>query len=210
MKSRRLKKGAVIGLYAMLLVVVLSVIYLTEGIFSGIKLNDKDDYEYVDIPETSEDLPVVSETEKIIRPYMDTEIKVLKNYYDYKASEDNQQQSITYYDGTYIQSSGVCYGGKDNFEIVSILPGKVINVKEDKVLGKIVEIEHEKDIISIYQSLGEVSVRKDDNVVQGQVIGKSGLSNIDKNLTSHVNFEMVVSGKTVNPEMYYDKNINEL
>ena len=83
-------------------------------------------------------------------------------------------------------------------------------MKDDELLGKIVEIKHNNDVISVYQSLGEVSVKKGDAVSQGQNIGKSGTSNISKDLGSHLHFELIVKGQTVNPEEYYDKNISEL
>lgn len=56
-------------------------------------------------------------------------------------------------------NSGVDYGGKENFEVVSILDGTVIDVKEDDLLGKIVEIRHSNEMISVYQSLSEVTVK---------------------------------------------------
>ena len=83
-------------------------------------------------------------------------------------------------------------------------------VKEDKLLGKIIQMKHDKDIISIYQSLSETSVKKGDTVKQGQVIGKSGTSNISTDLGSHLLFELIINGSTVNPEEYYDKLVSEI
>ena len=93
---------------------------------------------------------------------------------------------------------------------ISVLSGKVINVKEDDSLGKIIEIEHDKDFISIYQSLSEVNVKKDDIINQGQVIGTSGTNELDKELGNHLHFELYYNGKIVNPEEYYNRNIDEL
>ena len=78
------------------------------------------------------------------------------------------------------------------------------------MLGNIVEITHDNEIISIYQSLSEVSVKENDVVTQGQVIGKSGSANISTDLGNHLYFELVVKGSIVNPENYYDKSVNEL
>ena len=47
-------------------------------------------------------------------------------------------------------------------------------------------------------------------VLKSQVIAKSSTSNISKDLGNHLYFELIVDGKCVNPEDYYDKSINEL
>ena len=65
-------------------------------------------------------------------------------------------------------------------------------------------------MITIYQTLTDVKVKKDDKVKQGDIIGKSGVSNMNKDLGNHFVFEIKVNGTYVNPEEYYDKNINEL
>lgn len=45
----------------------------------------------------------------IKRPYQADGISLIKNFYDYKSEEENQQNSLIYYDGTYLQNSGVDY-----------------------------------------------------------------------------------------------------
>ena len=42
------------------------------------------------------------------------------------------------------------------------------------------------------------------------MIGKSSTSNLDKDLGSHLYFELIVNGKTVDPENYFDKSLSEL
>lgn len=84
------------------------------------------------------------------------------------------------------------------------------NIKEDNLLGKTVDIKHNNEIISIYQSLGEVKVKKDDVVKQGDIIGKSGTSNFSKDLGDHLHFELIYKGQAVNPEEYYEKELGDL
>lgn len=208
MENRRLKKPVVYLMYSLGFVLLVSIAYLIEGALSPKKLDDNP--LYVSNTIFDDIVPVVATDTKIIRPYTDTEVKILRNYYDYKGEEKDQEQSIIVYDKTYLQSSGITYGGKDAFDVVSILDGTVLSVKEDELLGNVVEIRHDNDIISVYQSLGDVNVKINDSVKQGQVIGKSGTSNLNKDLGSNLYFELIIKGVIVNPDAYYDKNINEL
>lgn len=105
-----------------------------------------------------------------------------------------------------MQNSGVDYRKEGTFDVVAVLDGTVINVKEDNILGNIVEIRHNNEIISVYQSLSDITVKIDDTVLQGQIIGKSGVNNINKQLKEHLHFELYYKGMVVNPENYFGKN----
>ena len=146
-----------------------------------------------------------------MRPYTDSNIKVLQGFYNDKGEEKEQENSIINYEQTYIQNSGVAYGGIDGtFDVISVLPGTVTSVKEDKLLGNIIEIKNTDKVTTIYQGLTDVTLKENDSVSQGTIIGKSGETNINKDLGKHFVFELKIDGKYVNPEEYYDKNVNEL
>ena len=153
-------------------------------------------------------LPVVNITTKVIKPYTDAGVKIAKSYYDYMGEEKDQINSISIYDNTYIQNTGIDYTCENEFDVVAILEGTVESVKEDELLGNIVEIKHENGYVSIYQSLKEVSVKKGDIVSQGQVIGKSGENEFDKALGNHLHCEIYENGQSVNPENYFDKEVS--
>lgn len=209
MTNRRIKKSVIYGVYSLGIVALVGTIYLIEGaIWKG--NFQEDDSVYVSKTIFDDSIPVIATDVKIMRPYSDAEIKMVKNYYDYQADEESQKNAIIFHEDTYMQSSGVAYGGKVNFEVKSVLDGTVVDVKEDKLLGKIVEIKHSNDVISIYQSLSEVTVTKDAVVKQGDIIGKSGTANISTELGDHLYFELIVKGTTVNPEAYFDKLMKEI
>lgn len=214
MKKVRVKKSVIVALYMTSFLLLLgSIIYMRQIDNISYDIDEDPILEEVheEIPEeTLPNLPVVTINTNIIKPYMDQEITILKNYYDYKADSEKQQKSIIFYENTYIQNSGICYGGKDNFDVVAIASGKVTDIKEDELLGKIIEVTHTNNVVSIYQSLSDISVKKDEEVTAGQLLGKSGTSNIEKDLGSHLHFELIVDGKNVNPEEFYDKDINNL
>ena len=210
MGKRKLKKQVVIGLYAILFIAVLGTIYLIDGAFNQRHFNDDDKFTYVSKTIFDDVLPVVAEDKTIIRPYTDSSVKAVKGYYDYKGEAESQQNALIYNENTYLQNSGVDYAGDKDFDVVSILDGTVIDVKEDPLLGKIVEIRHSNEMISVYQSLSEIIVKKDDIVPQGTRLGKSGTCNISKELNSHLHFELIIKGQNVNPLEYFDKKVNEL
>jgi len=202
------KKGLIYGVLAVCL-----------GIFCGTFLyimnNPKNeykekDYEYVDDFIISDDVPVINEVKRIIRPYIGENVSVKVGYYDYKSSEDNQKNSLIYYENTYLQNSGVVYGSESDFDVVSILDGTVIEVKDDNHLNKVVSIRHSNEVVSVYQGLKDVTVNVNDIVGSGTIIGKSSTSNMLKDYKSTLLFELVINGNTVNPEDYYDKSLEEL
>lgn len=170
----------------------------------------KDDYNYIDKPILNDLKPVIKDTKTITRPFLDENVKIKVNYYDYKSTEDEQKSALIYFENTYLQNSGVVYGMDNDFDVVSILDGVVTEVKEDKTLNTIVTIKHENNVISVYQGLKDVTVKKDEEISSGTVIGKSSESNMLKNYKSTILFELIVNGTNVNPENYYNKTIDEL
>lgn len=154
------------------------------------------------------EIPVVNEVVTIINPYSDQSVTIKKGYYEPASDEDSQLSSIIKHDNTYIQNTGIDYVGENTFDVLAILNGVVINTKDDEELGKTVEIRHDNGMISIYQSLSEVYVQKDDVISQGLVIGKSGENKLDKDLGNHLHFEIYDNGQSVNPLNYLNTQIS--
>ncbi len=213
MTKRKLKPFVVPVLYSLTVVVFVFCLYMIQLIIGKVTFKEENqDTNYVDseIIEPNNQLPVVTNETVIIRPYTASNVSIAKDFYDYKAEADKQKDAIIYYENTYMQNSGVDYKSEEVFDVVSILDGTVIEVKEDAILGNVVQIKHTNDIISVYQSLSEVDVKKDDKILAGQIIGKSGQSNINKDIGNHLHFELYYQGQIVNPEEYYDKNVEDL
>jgi stage II sporulation protein Q len=211
-QRRSLKPFVIPTLYSIAFIAFLASLFFLRKALDNIVFEEEEDDEFIYVSRTifDNDIPVVGTNDSIIRPYKDSEIKIVKYFYSKDDDISKQQESIIYYENTYIQNSGVDYGGKDNFDVVSILDGTVINVNEDATLGKIIEIRHSNQLISVYQSLAEVSVKQGDTVTQGQSIGKSGTCNIAVDLKDHLHFEIILNGKVIDPEKIYDKTIEEL
>ena len=207
MKKLKVKKSVVpialiaVGIFTMMTALVIS---------KDTSLKPSNNMTYVSNTILSQDLAVINTTKKMIYPYTDLSTSIGKTYYDYKGEASEQEKSIIYHENTYIQNSGLDFINNQTFDVVAVLEGTVTNVKEDKLLGKIVEINHNNEYISIYQSLSEINVKKDDKVYQGQSIGKSGINTLDKELGNHLHFELYVGGQVVDPILYLDKEIKNI
>ncbi len=211
MKNRKLKSYVLPSLYACFFVGVLLV---TIGVANVLtekpnKDNNTEDITYVSESIIDSDEPVVKEVTKLLKPYTNDKVKVGKYYYDYKADEEKQQNSITYHDNTYMQNSGVDYILEESFDVVSIMDGTVTNVNTDDLLGQCIEIKHDNNYTSIYQSLSEVNVKKGDKVTAGQLLGKSGENALDKDMGNHLHFELYLKGQVVDPLSYIDKELEQ-
>ena len=206
-KNLKLRPFVLPTIYALSVITLIISIYYAAN---TLKTSEDEYYTYVTSSIMDTDIPVIATDIKLIRPYTNTEVTIGKSYYNYKAEKEEQENSITYYENTYMQNAGVDYVLKDTFEVVSILDGTVIDVKEDDIVGKTITIKHDDKIVSVYQSLSEVNVKKDDQVTQGQIIGKSGTNKLEKDLGNHLYFELSIDGSVVNPEDYYDKKVNEI
>lgn len=207
--KRQLKQSVVYGIYALAFTLLIGGIVLL-GFTASKKTDLEDKLVSKGILDYEEKKPVVNSETKIIRPFTDSEVKVVKSFYDYQAEAEQQEKSLIYYQGTYMQSSGVSYSKGAAFDVVAILDGTVKEVREDATLGNVITIEHNDGITSIYQSVGDINVKANDPVVGGQVIAKSSNSNISTELDNHLYFELIINGVCVNAENYYDKSINEL
>ncbi len=208
MTQRKVKKQVIYLGYTLGLLLLVSLFAVAEISFNKNKEPEENDYVNKTIFENK--IPVVGTPEIIARPYTDSTIKIATNYYNQKDDEETQKNSLIYYENTYLPSTGIDYQSDYDFDVVSILDGIVITVKEDQTLGKLVEIKHKDNIISTYQSLSEILVKEGDEVKQGTLIGKSGTSNIQKDMGSHLHFELTIDSRTVDPEEYYDKELGNL
>ena len=210
MKKLRLKKGAIIGAYLIAFSLTgMSAFFVSQNMQANNPTEEDIEYVNSSIIDDKEDREVIKEDVKMVKPYTNEEVQTLKYFYDYQAEAETQEKSILYHENTYIQNSGIDFGLTDTFDVVAVLDGTVVDVREDELLGTVVEIKHDNDFISSYQSLSEVSVKKNDTIKQGQVIGKSGTNTIDQDLGNHLHFELYKSGEVVDPSKYFDQVISD-
>jgi len=211
MNKRNLKLLVVPAVYTLAIVVFGTSMYLIQKAVNTNKFESNEDMEYVDkeIVTDNEYIPVIAPDNTILKPFMNELVEISKSFYDYNGETADQEKSIIIYKDTYMQNSGVDYKYSEAFDVISILDGTVIDIIDNEALGKTIKIRHDNDLISTYQSLSEIIVKKDDTVLRGQIIGKSGTCDIYPN-DSNLHFELSYQGKNINPETSYSKTSSEL
>ena len=135
-----------------------------------------------------------------------------KKFYDFNASTKDQEAALVFYNNTYQPNTGIDLTMKDGetFDVVAALSGTVTKVNEDSVLGNVIEIEHDKGVVTQYQSVKDINVKVGDQVKQGQVIAKAGQSLFNEKAGTHVHFEIRKDGVAVNPSDYFNKPLSAL
>lgn len=177
---------------------------------------DKYGYESSDLTGKKNETPALevnSALENLKMPVknpMDAIVKM--EFYDFNASEEKQEAALVFYNNTYVPHTGLDFTSKDGetFDVVSALSGKVTRVDEDATLGNVIEIEHDKGIVTQYQSVKDVKVKVGDEVKQGQVLAMAGQSLFDEESGTHVHFEIRKDGVAVNPTKFFNKPVSEL
>ena len=102
MKKYRLKQPALIALGSIGLLAFLGTMFVVEKSFFEENLEEPN-YDYVsqtifesDIPVVNTPTNTVTSTPTIIRPYTNTNVTIVKDFYDYESDENKQQNSIIY------------------------------------------------------------------------------------------------------------------
>ncbi len=207
-KRRRLRKYVIPTICLMLVCTILFSSYkmyqiLTAGV-PVVNPTPKDNTSEVNNTQDDTNItPTVSVTKTIIRPYTSTDVSATIPYYNIDGTNDEQAAALIYYEGIYMQNTGVLYTSNNAFDVVSILDGTVKNIKEDSLMGNIVEIEHTNNLTTVYQSLGEVKVKVGDTVKQGDIIATSGQNKITTDTSNALHFEVFYKGEVFNPEEFY-------
>ncbi len=206
-KRRKLRKFVIPTICLMLVCTILFSSYkmyqiLTAGV-PVVNPTPKDNTSEVNNNDDTNVTPTINETKAIIRPYTSQEVSATIPYYNIDGTNDEQAAALIYYEGIYMQNTGVLYTSNNQFDVVSILDGTVKNVKEDSLMGNIVEIEHTNNLTTVYQSLGEVKVSVGDKVSQGDVIATSGQNKITTDTSNALHFEVFYKGEVFNPEEFY-------
>ncbi|KYG37095.1 peptidase M23 [Bacillus gaemokensis] len=158
-------------------------------------------------------IPVTKSSEVVKMPAAaNAEVVVQKKFYEDGAPEKEQEQALVFYNNTYSPNKGIDIAAKSGkeFDVTAALSGTVTKAEKDSLLGYVITVDSGNGLATSYQSLGSVKVEKGAKVAQGEVLGKSGLSAMNKDAGSHVHFEVRKDNVAVNPERYLNKSVTEI
>lgn len=210
MKKKKLKGFVLPTIY----VLVIGVLFM--GIsYLGNALETKKDYPDMAVSALKDDVKTVIKDEtknpsKIVKPFTSTSVKITRSYYDMTDDEEKQENSLVYYEKTYLQNSGTLYSSDEKFDVLCSLDGTVTNVSSDDVLGNFVEVTHNPNLKTVYYSLKDVAVKKDDVLKSGDIIGVSGENLLESASQNNLLFEVYHNGFAIDPEDFYNMQTDEL
>ena len=208
MTRRKLKEWVIptLGLIVMCGAILL---YYILGNMINYNLIPEDTYVTNTLVEDKDTIEVQKEIEnKIIKPFTSNDVSISKYYYQATDEEARQQQSLIKYENIYMPNTGILYSSDKEFDIVSVLDGKVTSTKEDEILGNIIEIEHNNGLITIYQSVKDVKVKNGDVIKQGDIIAKSGSNKLENEKENCLHFETYKEGSLINPEEFFNLSVS--
>ena len=197
-------------LYVSLIFTLVLGLYFTNRLVNKENLDAMSDVNYVSNVILNDIVPVVSVETSVINPYTSDKVTIKRYYYDLEDDADRQKESIVYYDNTYMPNTGIDYVAEEKFDVVVVMDGTVIDIKEDEMLGKIVEVKHNNQFISSYAGLDTINVQKGESISQGSIIGTSGTSKLNESFGNHLHFELYEDGVNVDPLKIIGKNLGDL
>lgn len=204
------------AIYLMSAAVILTAVLWYQSISNNVAedlQNNNTQGEDIALTNEPEAVEVNALKENFAMPALDPDaVTVVKKYYDPNASTEEQEAALVFYNNTYRMNKGIDIAREDQkqFDVVASLSGTVTKAEKDPILGHVVEIEHENDVVTVYQSLAEVSVQAGDKVEQNELIGKSGENLYNEEDGNHVHFEVRKAGTAVNPLTYMEKPVTSV
>ena len=146
----------------------------------------------------------------IIKPFTSDKVNISKYFYHSKDDEERQTNSLIKYKNIYMPNTGVLYSSDELFDVIAIDDGTITSIKEDEILGFIVEVEHRNNVISVYQSVSNVAVTEGMQIKQGEKIATSGPNSLNDEKENCLHFEVYKDGKLLNPESIYNIEIENI
>lgn len=213
MKKRKLRGYVLPSVYALVvLVVFITVYFLNSTLYleaPNTTNNDQTVVEQVDNKEN--DMVVVNPVpDKPMKPFNKESVTISKSFYKQDDDATKQQNSLIYYENTYMQNTGILYSSDETFEILASVDGTVKEVKDDEILGTVVTIEHNTKVTTTYYSLSNVKVKAGDNIKANDIIGTSGINKLENEKENCLLFEVYINGNLTNPEEFYEMNLEDL
>lgn len=157
--------------------------------------------------------PVVNPSEIVKTPVSaDEQTEIVTNFYDYDKTPEEQAQALVLYNNKYYQSKGIDIASTTDktFSVVASLSGEVTDVRQDPMLGYVVEMEHADGVTTHYASLTDIQVESGEKVKQGEELGVAGKNNFGQASGTHVHFEIRKDGEAVDPQQFFNQTVADI
>lgn len=210
------KRWAFPAIYIASAAIILTAVLWYQTSISDVAEQDKYDYNATDIAGKNTNPPAMevnTALENIKWPLVNPETATIqKPFYDVNGTEEQQEAALVSYGNSYQPNTGIdiTLGNGETFDVVAALSGTVTKVQEDSLLGNVIVIEHDNNVITQYQSIADFKVAEGDKVTQGQPIAKAGQSLLNEEAGVHVHFEIRKDGNPVNPISYFEKPVSSV
>ncbi|MFC4558057.1 peptidoglycan DD-metalloendopeptidase family protein [Virgibacillus kekensis] len=209
------KKWFFPAVYLTIAAVLLSVVVWYQNLDNQMQESQQqqDAENYTPQEHTQDAQSVLNQQEVIQMPVANPDqAEIVTKFYDYDAEQKAQEQALVVYNNRFYQSTGIDIAAADgkSFDVMASLSGTVAEVKEDPLLGNVVTLSHENEVVTHYASLDEVNVQAGDEVAQGDVLGTAGQSVFGQESGVHVHFEIRKDNKAVNPEEFFNQPLSNL
>ena len=207
MKKRKLKRYVLPTIY----ILIILVTFFSVSIINSYLLKDVTNYDYSKSLMKDVTQSVLSESmpDYFSKPYVSEKVELKSGYYSKDYDDESQKKALISYQNTYIPNLGSLYVSSEEFDVVSTYDGVVKSIKEDENLGFIVEIMHTENLTTFYYSLKDVTVKENDKITKGTIIGKATSNKIVQNQNALL-FEVYLQGKSIDPEKFYSLDPNEV
>ena len=207
MKKRKLKKFVLPTLYTSFIVLTFVCVGL---INNSIEKNFSNENYAKSILVDDEEPVLKEEKEKlIVKPYTNDNIIEAVNFYSKENETSKQISGLISYENTYMPSTGILYTSDSKFNVNPVLEGTVTKISKDELLGNVIEITHNSDLISYYYSVNDIKIEENALVTSDTIIATSSENAISNNRES-LYFEVYYKGNAIDPDSFYTMNINEM
>lgn len=209
MKKRSFHYKKILGI-SLALALLLGGIGIVQNILDE-HTKDFEDETVVKVDENQNKDTTEEKTIETLKSPVKDGIGIVRYYYDKDDDASKQEQSLILFEDVYRPNQGVDYANKNEaFDVMAAISGTVTKKTNDPVLGWVVTITNSDKISTTYESLSEVSVELNQDVKQGDTIGKSGENVYEADLKNHLHFILQKDDQLYNPEKYIGQTLDTI
>ena len=160
-----------------------------------------------------EAIAVTASMERMVWPVENPDnVQVTMEFFDESQSDEALESALIEFQNEFWAHRGIDLVSTDNqtFGVVAALSGEVVKAEKDPVVGYVVNIKHDNDLITVYSSLADLQVNKGDKVSQGQLLGNAGRNAFEKDHGIHLHFEVMRNDIPLAPEAFIGEDASQV